>query len=121
MQAARVDELRQTLALKKLSLNRDLTIEFAKWQIENVRFGVEQGLAAENVLINIFQNMANRMLDAAKFQVDAQIKVYDAQVGLYNARVNAYQIRAQVFDILTGGDHMFQHVMKRLNMRRHGL
>lgn len=100
MQAARVDELRQTLALKKLSLNRDLTIEFAKWQIENVRFGVEQGLAAENVLINIFQNMANRMLDAAKFQVDAQIKVYDAQVGLYNARVNAYQIRAQVFDIL---------------------
>lgn len=100
MQAARADEMRQTLALKKLDLNRTLTIEFAKWQIENVRFGVEQGLAAENVLINIFQNMANRMLDAAKFQVDAQIKVYDAQVGLYNARVNAYQIRAQVFDIL---------------------
>lgn len=100
MQAARVDEIRQTLALKKLSLNRELTIEFAKWQIENVRFGVEQALAAENVLVNIFQNMANRTLDAAKFRVDAQIKVYDAQVGLYNARVNAYQIRAQVFDIL---------------------
>lgn len=100
VQAARVDELRQNLALKKLDLNRTLTIEFAKWQIENVRIAIQEGIAAENVLINIFQNMANRTLDAAKFQVDAQIRVYDAQVGLYNARMNAYQIRSQVFDIL---------------------
>lgn len=99
VQAARVDELRQTLALKKLDLNRTLTIEFAKFQIENIRFAIQQGLAVEGVLINIFQNTANRMFEAAKFQVDSQIRVYDAQVGLFNARMNAYQIRAQVFDI----------------------
>lgn len=100
MQAARVDQLRQDLAVKKLSLNRELTIEFAKMQIENIRFGVTQAIAAENVLVNIFLNMAERMFQAARFQIESQIAIYNAQVSLFNARMNGYQIRAQVFNTL---------------------
>lgn len=99
VQAARADQMRQDLAVKKLALNRDLTIEFAKYQIENVRFAVQQGIAAENVFVNIFLNMAERLFQAAKFQIESQIQIYGAQVSLYNAQINAYQIRAQVFDI----------------------
>lgn len=100
MQAARVDQLRQDLAVKKLSMNRELTIEFAKMQIENIRFGVTQAIAAENVLVNIFLNMAERMFQAARFQIESQIAIYNAQVSLFNARMNGYQIRAQVFNTL---------------------
>lgn len=98
MQAARVDQMRQDLALKKLSLNRELTIKFAEWQIENIRFGVQQAIAAENVLVNIFLNSAQRMFEAARFQIEAQLNIYNAQVALFNARMNGYQIEAQVFD-----------------------
>lgn len=99
MQAARIDELRQTLAVKKLGLNRDLTIKFAEAQIENVRFGITQAIGGEQLLINLFDNSANRMFEAAKFRVESQLRIYDAQVALFNARMNAFQIRAQVFDI----------------------
>lgn len=99
VQAARADQMRQDLAVKKLALNRDLTIKFAEWQIENVRLAIQQGIAAENVFVNLFTNMAERMFQAAKFQIESQIQIYGAQVSLYNAQINAYQIRAQVFDI----------------------
>lgn len=100
MQAARTDQMRQDLALKKLSLNRELTIKFAEWQIENIRFGVQQAIAAENVFVNIFLNSAQRMFEAAKFQIEAQLNIYNAQVALFNARMSGYQIEASVFDML---------------------
>ena len=100
MQAARTDQMRQDLALKKLSLNRELTIKFAEWQIENIRFGVQQAIAAENVYVNIFLNSAQRMFEAAKFQIESQLNIYNAQVALFNARMNGYQIEASVFDTL---------------------
>lgn len=100
MQASRVDQMRQDLTIKKLGLNRELTIKFAEWQIENVRFGVQQAIAAENVYVNLFVNSANRMFEAAKFQIESQINIYNAQVALYNARMNGLQIEAQVFKTL---------------------
>ena len=100
MQAARTDQMRQDLALKKLSLNRELTIKFAEWQIENIRFGVQQAIAAENVYVNIFLNSAQRMFEAAKSQIESQLNIYNAQVALFNARMNGYQIEASVFDTL---------------------
>ena len=100
MQAAREDQMRQDLAVKKLALNRELTIKIAEWQIENVRFAVQQGIAVENVFVNLFLNAAQRMFEAAKFQVESQLNIYNAQVALFNARMSAYQIKASVFDTL---------------------
>ena len=97
MQAARVDRLREDLAVKKLGLNRELTIKFAEWQIENVRFACTQAIAAENVYVNLHLNAAQRMFEAARFQIESQINIYNAQVALFNARMNGYQIEAQVF------------------------
>lgn len=98
MQVARTDQMRQDLTVKKLALNRELTIKFAEAQIENVRFGVQQAIAAENVFVNIFLNSAQRMFEASRFQVESQLNIYNAQVALFNSRMNGYQIRAQVFD-----------------------
>jgi len=98
MQAARVDQLRQDLSIKKLALNRELTIKFVETQIENIRFAVQQAIAAENVYVNIFLNSAQRIFEASRFQVEAQLNIHNAQVALFNARMNGYQILAQVFD-----------------------
>lgn len=100
MQAARADQMRQDLAVKKMAMNRELTIKIAEWQIENIKFAVQQAIAAENVFVNIFLNAAQRLFDAAKFEVEAKINVYNAQVALFNAQMSAYQTKAAVFDTL---------------------
>lgn len=98
VQAARADKLREELALKKSSLNRDLTIQIAQWQIENMRLAVEKAVAAEQVLVNTFDNMAKRLFEAAKFQVEAQLNVFNAHVSVFNAKMQAYQTLASVYN-----------------------
>ncbi len=100
MQASREDQMRLELSTKKLGLNRELTIQIAQWQIENIRFACEQSVAAENVLVNIFLNQAARAFDAAKYQIETQLNVYNMQVALFNAKMNGYQVSAQVFNTL---------------------
>lgn len=100
LEAARVDQLRNDLAVKKLALNRELTIELVKIHVENVRFGVQQAVACETVLVNLFLNMAARLFEAAKFHIESQLRIHDAMVTLFNAKMSAYQVRASVFDVL---------------------
>lgn len=97
--SARIDMIRQEGMVKKLGLHRDLTIKIAEWQVENVRFGIQQAIAAENVFVGLFTNAAQRMFEAARFQVSSQIEIYNAQVALFNARQTAYRVAAEVFDI----------------------
>lgn len=99
MQAARTDQMRQDLALKKMGLNRELTIKIAEWQIENIRFGVQQAIAAENVYVNIFLNAAQRIFEAAKFRVETLMNIYNAQVSLFNTKMIAFQVSAQLYEI----------------------
>lgn len=96
---ARIDNVRQDGLVKKLGLHRDITIKIAEWQVENVRFGITSSIAAENVFVSLFTNAAQRIFEAARFQVSSQIEVYNAQVALFNARQGAYRVAAEVFDI----------------------
>jgi hypothetical protein len=96
---ARTDQVRQKAYLSKQSASREITIKAAEWEIENLKFAVQQGVACENVLVNIFLNQAERQFQAAKFEIEAQLQYYNAQVALFNARQTAYSTAAQVFKI----------------------
>lgn len=93
----RLDAAREDSLLKQMTMNRDLTIESAKWVLENVRFAVQQGLAAEQVLADIWRFTAAQVFEAAKLQFQFYLEVYNAQVALFNARQNAYQAGVQVW------------------------
>lgn len=99
MLVARVDAIREESQIKKQGLSRDIAIRMAEIHVDNVRFAVEQGVAAENALYNIWNNMAQRQFEAAKIQVDSQLALYNAQVALFNARQQAYATEAQVFKV----------------------
>lgn len=99
--SAKTDMVRQDSLLRKQGAQREVTIKAAEWEIQNLRFAVEQGIACENVLVNIFLNQAERMFQGAKFQIEANIQVYNAQITLFNARQQAYSTAAQVFKIKT--------------------
>lgn len=79
------------------ALQRETQIKAADIEQENMRFAVQQSLAAENLLVNIFNNAAQRSFEMARFTVESQIQVFNSKVSLYNALASAYQTKAQVF------------------------
>lgn len=94
---SRVDSIRQEAMLKAQGASREIYIKAADVEIENIRFAVQQGIAAENVLVGIFLNGAQRMFEASRYRIESEIAVYNAQVALFNARQQAYAVAAQVY------------------------
>lgn len=97
MLAKQVDAAREQGRLKAAELNRDILVEAAKWEIENIRFAVTQGMALEQLTMNLYDNTCKRLFEVARFQAEAQISVFNAQIGLFNAQNSAFQTLAQVF------------------------
>lgn len=104
MLVAAVDQANERARLAANSLERELLTKAAQWEIENLRTAVQQGIALEGVLLNVFSNAAQRSFEAAKHRVDAEMHLYDAAVTLFNARQSAYQTAAQVFKIRVDGE-----------------
>lgn len=109
---AQKDALREEAAVRKQGLNREIAIKMAEVHIDNVRFACEQGVAAENVIFNIWNNMAQRQFDAAKIQLDAELAQFNAHVSLFNARQQAYSTRAQVYKTKLDAELMRIEVFK---------
>ena len=97
MLVRQVNVVREQSRLKAAELNRDILIEAAKWEQENIRFAVQQGMALEQLLQNLHENTAKRLFEVARFQAEAQINVFNAQIGLFNAQNSAFQTLAQVY------------------------
>lgn len=91
------DVAREQERLKAAELNRDIMVEAAKWEIENIRFAVEQGMALEQLTANLYDNMARRLFEVARFQAEAEINVFNAQISLFNAQNSAFETLAQVY------------------------
>lgn len=97
MLAKQVNIAREQGRLKAAELNRDILVQAAQWEIENLRFAVQQGLALEQLTTNLFENMAKRLFEVARFQAEAQINVFNAQIGLFNAQNQAFDTLAKVY------------------------
>ena len=97
MQVKQIDAIREQGRLRASEHNREVLIEAAKFEIENIRFLVEQGMALEQLLSNLYSNTANRLFEAAKFNAESQISVFNAQVALFNAQNAAFETLAMVY------------------------
>lgn len=98
-----VNVAREQGRLKSAELNRDIMVEAAKWEIENIRFAVEQGMALEQLTQNLYSNMANRLFEVAKFQAEAQISVFDARINLFNAQNDAFKTLGDIYRVKLDG------------------
>jgi hypothetical protein len=76
---------------------REIAIEAAKMEVDNLRFAVTQGIALEQMLGNLFNASQQRAFEAARATVDVAIALFNAQVSLYNARIQGYIGEAQVY------------------------
>lgn len=97
MLVKQVAVIREQGQLKASELNRDVLIEAAKWEIDNFRFLMEQGMSLEQLLSNMHSNMVNRMFEVARFNAESQMNVFNAQVALFNAQNAAFETLSNVY------------------------
>ncbi len=89
---------------KDSSLSREVMIKQAELEQSNFQFAFSRAIDLETQLISLFNNVQNRALDAAKYEVQAAVDVFEARVSLYNADVNAFRARADVFKTQLEGE-----------------
>lgn len=93
----RLEIARQNNQNQRLALSRDLVIEEAKLEIENLRFMVQQGVALEGTLIQLHMDTQRLNLQAAQFLLDSAIRVFEVKASLIRLRYDVYVAQAQVF------------------------
>ena len=93
----RLEQAREANRSAVGSLNEQITIESAKLSIENVKFAVGQGMALEQVLIQMNQSINERALRAALATRDYGIARYNALINYCNLQQTAYATDAQVW------------------------
>ena len=94
----RIDAIRDEGLIKKLGLNRDIVIKVHQDEIENLRFAVQQGIAAEQLYVQLHLAAAQRLFEAQRLAVQWSVDLYNSFVTLFTARMQEVQIRAQVYE-----------------------
>jgi uncharacterized protein YpmS len=89
--------VRQQNRDKKAELNRNLWIEEAKLEIENLRFAIQQGIAYQGMLWDNKIKLWGLCGDLATKFIDVQLKVLDATLAMYKAQLDAWQTEASVY------------------------
>lgn len=102
--AAAVAEAQESGALRESDLSRQIYLQSAQWEIENLRFAVGNGITLTGQFMGLFQEAARRSFEVARLRLDAELRIYDAAVTLFNAQQNAYQVEANVFKTRLDGE-----------------
>lgn len=82
---------------KKTTLNRDIWLESAKLEIENLRFALQQGIALEGQYWDHFLKLYDLSRTIAAELFDVQYKVVSAALEVYKAELGAWQTYAEFF------------------------
>lgn len=91
------ERVMQQVRANKSGVNRDLTINAYSVIVENLRFAVEQGIAAETLMSNNHFQAETLKLQIATYVRDLAISLYRARIEVYNAEVAAFRADAEVF------------------------
>lgn len=82
---------------KKTTLNRDIWLESAKLEIENLRFALQQGITLEGQYWDHYLKLYDMSRTIAATLFDVQYKLVSARIELYKAEVAAWQASADFF------------------------
>lgn len=89
---AKLAQIRQLNRDKKAQLNRDLWLEEAKLEIENLRFAIQQGIAYEGMLRDSWVKLYGIVQAMAATDIETTLKVLEAALSLYKTQVEAWSV-----------------------------
>jgi len=99
MLAKRLDNIREDGLVKKLSLNREVVLKAMDEELANIRLGVQQGIVAEQMFVQIHLAAVERLFLIARLHVEWEIQRYNLVVEVFKAKFQENLIRAQVYEI----------------------
>lgn len=94
---AKIIALRSEAWDKKTAANRDIWIESAKFQIDNLRFAIQQGIALEGQYWDWFLKLYDQCRTIAASLFDAQYKAVMAKIEVFKAELTELQSYADFF------------------------
>jgi len=94
---AKILVLRNQAWDKKAAINRDIWIESAKLEIENLRFAITQGIALEGQYWDHFLKLYDLCRTIAAALFDVQYKSVSLKLEVYKAELGAWQTYAEFF------------------------
>lgn len=89
-----MDKARSEYVAGLSGTNRDIALERAKLYVENRRRVIDQALQYENQSIELYNAYQNRLLLAARTQVEMAVFLYDAAIRLFTSRLEALKVQA---------------------------
>jgi hypothetical protein len=95
---AAVQRANADLLAKLSNVNREILSKEADLYSEHRKFTIQQVQEYEQQARAMYNAIAERALNHAKYTVEMGIAIYDANVKAYNAAVAAYQTEAHVFE-----------------------
>lgn len=78
-------------------LSRQIMVEQVRLEQANFQFAFGNAITLESRLIELFNQVQQRALEAAKFRVQSLVELFNARVNLYQAEVTAFGAKAAVF------------------------
>lgn len=94
---AKLAKVRQNNQNQANALGRDVMIRVHEVLVDQLKFGVSQGIALENAWIGLYSDIQNRRLQAAQVAVNIAIAVYNALVAQHQAAAQVYRTEAEVY------------------------
>lgn len=92
-----LSELNTAYLNKRLDTSRDISIEQAKLEQENLKYSLQYATSLEIKMIDVADAYANRALEAAKATVTTLIQLYNSNLETFKARVGAYRDEAEAY------------------------
>lgn len=99
MLVKRIDNIREEGMLKKLGLNREAMIKVFDTEIENLRWAVQQGIAAEQLFVTMFLAKVERLFEVQKLSIQWQIDLYGLYIQAFGIQMEEVKVRAQVYEV----------------------
>ena len=99
MLSKQIETIREEGTIKKLGLNREVVIKAMEQELENLRFACQQGIAAEQLFVQIHLAAVERLFLVQRLHVELQIEVYKTLVEAFKAKLTENQIRAQIYEV----------------------
>jgi hypothetical protein len=95
--SAQINQIRQQNHDKKAELNRNLWIEEAKFEIENLRFAVTSGIQYQTALWDSKLKLWGICSELSNKFIDVQLRVLEANLMLFKSRLEAWQTEANIY------------------------
>lgn len=102
--ARRMREVRQAAQNETAQIGRDILLRATELERDQLNNFVVQGIALEQTLISAHLQREQRTFEAARYVMEATLKLFDAQVAKANVAATLYQAEAAAYRELIGAE-----------------